>query len=130
MRSTLLLVPVLLIAAACAERGEGPATRAEESLARDLSGRTAGEPRSCVLASSGRSLVVRNPGTLVVDEGRTLWINRLDGPCPGLGPFATLEVQTHGGQYCRGDRVRGREPGQAIPGPWCVLRDFTPYRVP
>jgi hypothetical protein len=124
------LLPLVLLAAGCAERGEGPTARAQEAFARDLAGRSAGEPRSCVPAGAGRALVVRDASTITLEEGRTLWVNRLDGACPGLDPFVTLEVEQHGSQYCRGDRVRGREPGRSIPGPWCVLRDFTPYRLP
>jgi hypothetical protein len=45
-----------------------------------------------------------------------------------MRPLATLIVESHGSQYCRGDRIRAVEPPSAVPGPACVLRDFVPYR--
>jgi hypothetical protein len=130
MRLAFPFIAPLLLLSACAEEGGGPSERAEAAFERELAGRTAGEPRSCIPAGAGRRLVVRDSRTIVQDEGRTLWVSRLDRPCPGLDPFGTLEIQAQGGQYCSGDRVRGLEAGRTIPGPWCVLRDFTPYRLP
>lgn len=100
----------------------------EESLARDLGGRAEGPAESCVPAESGRSLVVADRRTLTYDRGDTVWVNRLDAACPGFAPMSTLIIEAHGGRYCRGDRVRALEPGAGIPGPYCILRDFTPYR--
>jgi hypothetical protein len=65
----------------------------------------------------------------VLRRGDTVWVNRLEGHCPGLRPLNTLVVEPSlGGQYCRNDRVRAIEPGSSIPGPICPLGDFTPYR--
>ncbi|MFL6845127.1 MAG: hypothetical protein ACJ8ER_09630 [Allosphingosinicella sp.] len=122
------LLPLLLLTCACAATAGAPSARDEAGLARELAGRTAGEPRDCVTADSGRSLVARDRQTLVYETGRTLWVNRLAAECPGLDPTSTLVLDLHGGQYCRGDHVRSVEPGMTIPGPVCILGQFTPYR--
>ena len=123
MRPLLLLIPL----AGCAASNGGPGER-ETDLSRELAGRTAGEPRDCVSASIGSNLTVRDRQTLVYRQGDTIWVNRLESACPGLDPMSRLIVVVHGGRYCRGDRVRGQEPGMSIPGPTCPLGRFTPYR--
>ena len=118
------LLPLLILASACAAGGAGR----EADLSRELAGRTAGAPQDCIPASPGANLTVRDARTLVYRRGDTVWVNRLDTACPGLGPMSQLILEVHGSQYCRGDRLRALEPGGAIPGPTCLLGRFTPYR--
>jgi hypothetical protein len=118
------LLPLLLLAAACAATGSAR----EADLSRELAGRSAGPPQDCVPASAGDGLVARDAQTLVYRRGDTLWVNRLEAACPGLDPMSTLIVDVHSSQYCRGDRIRTLEPGRTIPGPTCLLGRFTPYR--
>lgn len=121
-----LLLPLMLFG--CASPGAlGPA-EGQADLAKEISDRAAGPSRSCVPASPSQSLDVVDSRTLVVRSGGTLWVNRLAENCPGLRPFNPVIVEVQGSSYCRGDRVRGREPGLTIPGPSCPLRDFVPYR--
>ncbi|HEY0414238.1 MAG TPA: hypothetical protein VGD66_13975 [Allosphingosinicella sp.] len=123
MRALLLLLLVTACAAPDARSREG------EDFARELAGRTAGPPQSCIPTDQGRSLRIVDDRTLAYDSGRTLWVNRLTAPCPGLRPMDTLIVEVNGSQYCRGDHVRSRPfPGNGIAGPICILGDFTPYR--
>jgi hypothetical protein len=117
------LLPLLILASACA----GGSAR-EADLSRDLAGRSAGPPQDCVQASPGANLAVRDRQTLVYRRGDTIWVNRLGAPCPGLDPMSTLIIEAHGSRYCRGDRFRATEPGRSIPGPSCLLSDFTPWR--
>lgn len=100
----------------------------QEALARELAGRVAGEPRSCVPASANQALTVADRRTLTYRSGDTLWVNRLGEGCSGFDPMDVLVIESQGGSYCRGDRVRGVERGMSIPGPICMLREFTPYR--
>ena len=61
--------------------------------------------------------------------GNAIWINRLAAECPALSSANSIIVEAGvGGQYCRGDRVRGREPAATIAGPGCNLGDWVPYR--
>jgi hypothetical protein len=122
------LLPLLILLAGCA----APMASGKEAdeLARELEGRVVGEPTSCIPIRQTTSLTVVDARTLAYRTGQTTWINRLDSDCPGMRPLTTLIVEAHGSQYCRGDRVRTQDPGTTIPGPICVLGDFTPYRLP
>ena len=122
------LLPVLLLTCACAASAGARPARGEADLARELAGRTAGEPRDCVSASDSASLVPRGRQALLYRRGDMLWVNRLAAECPGLGEMSQLILERHGGQYCRGDPFSAREPGMTIAGPICVLGRFTPYR--
>ncbi|MDP9414780.1 MAG: hypothetical protein M3Q08_12005 [Pseudomonadota bacterium] len=124
MRSLLLLIAL----AGCAATGGEPGGREADAFARELAGRTAGEPESCVAAIQNQPLRIVDRRTIAYERGDTIWVNRLERDCPGLRPLNTLIVEVHGSQYCRGDRVRGLETGATIPGPICILRDFVPYR--
>ena len=123
----LLLLALLL--AGCAAPGAYD-TRAQADLARDLAGRVAGPAQRCVSSYPAQSLRIVDSSTIVYESGRTLWVNRLDAPCPGLRPLETVIVEVRGAQYCRGDLVRGLPPGSNIAGPRCPLGDFIPFRVP
>lgn len=121
------LLPLLLLAAGCV----APDSRGSDETAafeRELAGRVAGSTETCIPTSQGANLRIVDGRTLVYEQGRTLWVNRLDSPCPGMRPMDTLIVELHGSQYCRGDHFRSTSTGNTIPGPICVLNDFTPYR--
>lgn len=121
------LLPLLLLATACAATGADP-SEGERELSQELAGRAAGQPRDCVSTWSGANLVPRGRQALVYRVGDTIWVNRLAAACPGLDEMSQIIVELHGSQYCRGDRFRAREPQVSIPGPICVLGSFTPYR--
>jgi hypothetical protein len=99
-----------------------------DSLERELAGRRAGDARACVSAGPQQYLVVARRRAVVLRRGDTVWVNRLSDSCPGMDMFGTLIVDVHGGQYCRGDRVRSLSAGSSIPGPACILGAFVPYR--
>jgi len=120
-----LAIPLLASCAAGASPDVGSG-----GLERELAVHSAGESRACIPADPGGSLVIENRSTIVARRGGTIWVNRLGMDCPGFEPLATLIVDVHGSQYCRGDRVRAMSSGSSIPGPFCVLGDFTPYRRP
>ena len=122
MRAFLILLFPL---AACA--APQPADK-ESRFEREIAGRIAGEPRSCVSAGAGRNLTIGDRGTLVYRSGDTIWVNRLDRGCPGLRPLDTLLIHSSGSQYCRGDRVQALQAGRSIPGAPCLLGEFVPYR--
>lgn len=122
--------PVILLAALAIAGCTRPVEPAASGLARELAGHVAGAPQSCVSIAPNQNLRVIDAGTIVYGYGRTIYVNRLAGPCPGLEPLSTLIIQAEGGRYCRGDRVQGREPGAVVAGPTCNLQDWTPYRMP
>ena len=97
---------------------------------RELAGRIAGPPQSCVPVRQGESLRIVDSQTVAYSSGRILYVNRVGSPCQSWHAGDTLIVEVQGGSYCRGDRVRSLTPGMSIPGPTCILGDFTPYRRP
>jgi hypothetical protein len=122
------LVPLIAFAlAGCAPQMPEPPNAA---FAREVAGYAMGAPQNCVSTMPGQNLRVVDSSTVAYGWGRTIYVNRLPGQCPALSQFNTLIVEAHGGQYCRGDHVRGLEPGAIIPGPSCNLGDWVPYRRP
>lgn len=115
---------ILLLCAACAAPGHD-----EDALERELAGLATGEPKDCVIAGAATRLVARDRRTVVVEDGHTLWVSRLQADCPGLDPATAIVIESQSGRYCRGDRIRALEPGRQA-GPWCRLESFTPYRRP
>lgn len=122
---------MLIAAAAIATSCSSPVSPPRAGFADATAGMVAGPPQTCVSTNPAENLHVLDPQTLAYGYGRTIYINRLAAPCPALGELNTLIVEGGvGGQYCRGDRVRGREPGAIIAGPSCNLGDWIPYRRP
>ena len=126
MRAWILFAPFL--AASCALAGGGKAGSERAALDRDLAQRSAGPAETCVPQRPNQSLRAVDRRTIVYEDGRTLWVNRLEANCPSLRPDSILIVETFANRYCRNDRVRALEPGARIPGPICRLGSFTPYR--
>jgi hypothetical protein len=127
MKPSVVITLMLFAVASCARSDTGMAGE-EDALARELAGRVAGETRTCVSTNPQQNLRTIDSRTLAYEKGSILWINRLRSPCAAVNPYNTLIVEGSAGQYCRGDRIRGLEPGASIPGPICILRDWTPYR--
>ena len=122
MRLMVLLLAIVLTS--CVR----PIALDNAGLAHELAGYAAGAPQACVLTLPNHSLRVIDSSTLVYGSGDTIYVNYPGGPCPGLSPFNTLIVDALAGRYCRGDRIRGLEPGAIIPGPVCILGDWVPFR--
>lgn len=119
---------VLILAAASLISCSRPVSPPGSDLAQMTAGRVAGAPRTCIETSGTSSLRAIDGQNLAYGSGRTVYINHLAGPCPGMQPLSTLIIEAQGNQYCRGDRVRGRELGSIIAGPTCILGDWVPYR--
>jgi hypothetical protein len=127
MRSLIALLITACVVAGCTRPAEPPGG----AFARELTGRVAGAPQTCVSAINNQNLRVIDASTVAYDSGRTIYVNRLPGPCPAIAQLGTVIVDARdGSQYCRGTRIRGLETGAIIPGPWCPLGDWVPYGKP
>ena len=124
-----MILPAVPLAALFLLAADEP-TREQQALARDLDGRVAGKVQTCVSADTSVALQIIDNQTLSYRDGRTIWVNKLRGPCPGLRPLDTLVVEVQGSSYCRGDRFRTIAQGSSIPAAFCTLGDFTPWRKP
>ena len=108
-----------------------PVSPPENVLAQVVAGRTAGPAQTCISNNPAENPHVIDAQTVAYGYGRTIWINRLAAACPALSQANSIIVEAGvGGQYCRGDGVRGLEPGANIAGPRCNLGDWVPYRQP
>ena len=116
----------LLALASCSPVAPVPA--GGDPFARELAGRISDPAQTCVSTIESQGLRAMDSQTIAYELGRTLWINRLDQACPAISPHNTIVAESHGAQYCRGDRIRGLETGATIPGPTCTLRNWVPYR--
>jgi hypothetical protein len=123
-----LLFLVLMLAGCAASRVGDEETSESRALARQLAERSAGEPQDCAPRFEGQSLHAVDRRTIVYDAPGNLWVSRLEADCPSLRPDSMLVVETFGDRYCRNDLVRAVEHGSSIPGPYCRLGSFTPYR--
>lgn len=123
----LMLIAAAGLAASCSR----PVAPPGQDFAQATAGRVAGPPETCITSNPAENLHVIDAQTVAYGYSRTIYINRLQAACPALSQFNTIIVEGGtGGQYCRGDRVRGLEPGAIIPGPSCNLGDWVPYRQP
>jgi hypothetical protein len=118
------------VLAACAPDKAPVVAGRANTLSDYVDGRVAGDPVDCINTQSSSGLSTVDETTLVYRSGATLFVNTLPARCPGLDPLDTLIVEQFGSRLCRGDKVRGLEPGTAIPGPICRLGSFVPYRKP
>lgn len=124
-----LFACALILLAGCTRPADPRA--GSDAFARELAGRVAGQPQSCVTSYPGENLRVVDASTVAYGSGRTLYVNHLRGPCPSLSPLNTIVVDAaDGNQYCRNNRIRALEPGSIIPGPWCPLGPWVPYQRP
>ena len=127
MRS-MVLIAGLALAGCSANEVRGP--EINPGFVRELAGRVAGPPQSCISTFGIASVRAIDARTLAYDSGRTIYVSRLQSACPALSPHNTIIVERNGSQLCRGDQVRGLEPGAVIPGPICNVQDWVPHRRP
>jgi hypothetical protein len=96
-----------------------------------LAGRIAGPPQSCIsLGAAVDGPTIVDGHTILYRSGSRIYRTGPQGTCPALRPFTTLIVEVYGGQLCRNDRFRVKEPSSIIPSGTCLFTDFTPYSKP
>jgi hypothetical protein len=101
-----------------------------ELLNKEIGGKVAGKPVSCISAFNSDNIIRVNDEILLFRQsGRLVYQNKLRGRCPGLArDNDVLVMEQFGSQKCNGDRVRLVDRIGGIPGPVCILGDFVPYR--
>jgi hypothetical protein len=119
-----------LALAGCAANAETQRSREAEAafyLDKELKGRVAGAPQTCIDGSRADHPMIIDERTLLYRDGARIWRNDLESTCTGLDDDKILIVERHGSQACRNDTFRLQDRGSAIPGRWCRLGKFTPY---
>ena len=122
--------PAILLMASALMSCAQPNTPSEPPLSRDLAGRIAGAPQTCITTDPSIGLSALDPSTFVYRYGSIIYVNHPRAPCTGVAPFNTLIFERQAGRSCRGDRIRVLELGAGIPGPVCILGDWIAYRKP
>jgi hypothetical protein len=122
----LAAVPLLLMAS-CA----GMATQRDDSaeIAKELVGKVAEKPRSCISLDDARSAKIFTDAIVYRTSRRLTYVNAAKG-CSTFDPDPIFVNEVQGSQLCRGDIIRTVSRTGGIPGPVCVLGEFTPYRTP
>ena len=99
-------------------------------LQKQIGGKVAGEAVSCISSAQNTDIIrVSDDMLLYKVSGRLVYQNRLKSPCRGLASDRDIMVtEQFGSQHCRGDIFKLVDRIGGIPGPFCVLGDFVPYR--
>jgi hypothetical protein len=136
--ATLTLSAAALVLSSCAMSGGSQANAdalTPDQLAlldRNLGGKDAGEPVSCLPAGGRDFQTIRVSDDILLfrQSGRVVYRNDLRGSCPGLARDNDIMVfRVHGTSSCRGDIFSLADRSSGIRGPSCVLGDFVPYRA-
>ncbi|KRB80866.1 hypothetical protein ASE00_17800 [Sphingomonas sp. Root710] len=96
---------------------------------KELSGRTAGAPVSCVqLRRIGATRIVDATAVIYKQSARLWYVNQPDnGRCTLLRPNRMLVTTTSTGQLCSNDLLTIAEPSSPITYGACGLGRFVPY---
>lgn len=118
----LLALPLLLAAS------DAPAPLSAKAI-KQLAGRTAGEPVSCIQLTRVRSSEIVDETAIIYKESSRRWyVNQPDGGrCPMLEPRRILITRTPSGQLCGNDLITIAEAGSPITFGACGLGKFVPY---
>ncbi len=138
MRTTVMLLAVLLVADCASSGRTATGTAAQKASAKDkaalakvLAGRVAGPPQDCVAMDQLGGDQAFGSGVILF-RGLTrevVWVNRPPHGCLFLEPGRALKIEPTMGRLCRGDAVSVVDPvsGEQFSG--CDLGQFTPYRL-
>lgn len=127
-----LLLAAAAAIASCATP-EPPAQRSaqmQQTYERLLAGKTAGPAQACLPLHRTNDMTVIDEQTLVFRDGRTTWVNTMNGACSSLDRAGNAIVnRTFGAQLCSGEiaRVVNTSTGMTVGS--CSYGDFVPYRT-
>jgi hypothetical protein len=118
----LLALPLLLAAS------DGPAPLSARAL-KQLAGRSAGEPVSCIQLTRIRSSEIIDSTAVIYKESARRWyVNQPDhGRCAMLNPRRIIITRTPSTQLCGNDLITIAEAGSPITYGACGLGKFVPY---
>lgn len=127
----LLLVTAAITAAvspAIAQKNER-AARASAALAKEIEGRTPGEPVKCLNQRDIRSTRIID-GTAIVYEtnGGVIYVNTPQGGASSLDKWDVLVTNTHSSQICDIDIVQLYDSTSRMNSGFVNLGKFVPYR--
>jgi len=99
----------------------------EEKLAKQLEGRVAGEPVSCISLNNSRETQIIDKTAIVFGRGNVIYVNRPAHPS-SLDSDDIMVTRLTGSQLCRLDIVRMHDRSGGFYSGFVGLQDFVPYR--
>lgn len=128
-----VVLPLALVAA-CGQVDRTPVPLTEKQsavLMKELDGKVAGKPVNCINDFNAYNTIrVSDDILLYRVSGRLVYKNNLRSSCHGLARDNDIIVsEQFGGQKCRGDIIRLVDRTSGMPGGFCSLGDFVPYRA-
>jgi hypothetical protein len=128
-----LALPLTLVAA-CAKIDSTPMPLTEKQsavLVKELDGKVAGAPVNCINDFNAYNTIrVSDDILLYRVSGRLVYRNNLRSSCRGLARDNDIIVsEQFGSQKCRGDIIRLVDRTSGMPGGFCSLGEFVPYRA-
>ena len=124
---------IALIAAGAAALVAGTGLQArerltgEEKLAKQLEGRVAGEPVSCISLTTSRESEIIDNTAIVFGRGNTIYVNRPANP-ESLDSDDIMVTRPTGSQLCNLDIVRMHDRSAGFYSGFVNLERFVPYR--
>lgn len=130
MKPVLAVTLLAALSAGATQPAAAQRRNGEERLARELAGRIAGAPVTCLpLRQTQGSRIIE--GTAIVYEiGSTLYVNRPRSGADLLHRDDIMVVRTPEGQLCRSDAVELRDRDLRIHSGFVILDRFVPYTRP
>jgi Family of unknown function (DUF6491) len=120
--------------ASCATGLSQPTRTAEQQqeLDKALAGRVAGAPVNCIPNYHTSGMQIVDDYTILFKDGRTIYLQRPRGGCPGIRSHSNILVTRLFGttQLCSGDINHLVDPVSGIGGGACVFSQFVPYTKP
>lgn len=99
-------------------------------LAKELDGKVAGKPINCLNSHRTDNLIrVSDDIILYRHSNNLVYKNKLRSSCPGLARDDDIMVtRSYSSNQCRGDIIELIDRYSGIPGGFCSLGEFVPYR--
>ena len=131
MRLTSLILAAATVAATAAPAlaQSDRAARGQADLAKEIEGRTAGEPVKCLNLRDIRSTRIIDRTAIVYETaGGVIYVNTPKGGASSLDKWDVLVTNTHSARLCNVDIVRLYDSGSRMSSGFVNLGEFVPYR--
>jgi len=128
--AAMLLVAASASACAASAMTEPRTAKAEQALQRELVGKVAGAPVSCLPGFRAGDMTIVDDNTILFRDGRNkVYRNDPPGGCSPMGGSGyALVTRSISSQMCRGDIVHVTDLSSGTVAGSCALGDFVPYQ--
>ena len=129
LASLMLAAAALTAAVSPALAQSDRAARAQAELAKEIEGRTAGEPVKCLNLRDIRSTRIIDRTAIIYETtGGVIYVNTPKGGASSLDKWDVLVTDTHSSQLCDIDVVKLYDASSRMSSGFVNLGRFVPYR--